>query len=300
MSKRLLLIMNPYSGKKIGKRYLADILEKFCRADYVPTVFLTTGPGNGRELAAQYGGDAELVVCLGGDGTFNEVVTGLLQAGADTPIGYSPCGSTNDFASSIGLHKDLLKATDDILCGSPHTYDVGQFGDRPFTYVASFGAFTRASYATPQNVKNALGHLAYVLEGIKDLPTIRPWHLRFETEEAVFENDYIFGAISNATSVGGILTLDPHTVDMNDGLLELLLIKMPSGAAELNECIRALQEQKYNSGVITFHSARQITVLADPDMPWTLDGERQDGSLRTEVCNLHNAIRLVTCEKRSK
>ncbi|MBQ5841409.1 MAG: YegS/Rv2252/BmrU family lipid kinase, partial [Clostridia bacterium] len=237
MSKRLLLIMNPYAGKRMGRRYLADILEKFCRGGYIPTVFMTTEQGQGRLLAAQYGREADVVVCVGGDGTFNEVVSGLLENGLDVPIGYIPCGSTNDFAGSIGLPRDLLKAADVMLEGAPRTYDVGQFGNRYFTYIASFGAFTRASYATPQNTKNVLGHLAYVLEGLKDLPSLRPWHLRFETEDAIFEGDYIFGAVSNSTSVGGILTLDPTRVDMNDGLLELLLVRMPANAAELNDCI---------------------------------------------------------------
>lgn len=291
--KRLLLIMNPYSGMKIGKRHLADILEKFCRAGYVPTVFMTTGPGNGLALAQQYAPQADLVVCVGGDGTFNEVVSGLLRAGAQMPVGYIPCGSTNDFANSIGLKRSLLRATDDILHGTPHRYDIGRFGDRYFSYVASFGAFTRVSYSTPQNVKNALGHLAYVLEGIKDLSSIRPQHVRFACDGQVFEDDYIFGAISNSTSVGGILTLDPSAVDMNDGQFELLLIKMPVTAMDLGECILALKQQKYDSPMITFHSTARLTVKADPAMDWTLDGEHEPGHAQVEVYNLHDAIRLI-------
>lgn len=296
MGKQLLLIMNPYSGMKVGKRYLADILERFCAAGYVPTVFMTTGPGNGRDMAAAHAAGKDLVVCLGGDGTFNEVVSGVLTSGADVPIGYIPCGSTNDFANSIHLNKNLIKATQDILEGTPHTFDIGRFGERYFSYVASFGAFTRASYATPQNVKNALGHLAYILEGIKDISTIRPQHLRIQTEQDTFEDDYIFGAISNSTSVGGVLTLDPKTVDMNDGLFELLLIKKPNNAAELSECIRSLLEQNYDSHMLTFHSTDRLTVTADPTMDWTLDGEREEGHEQIDVQNIHNAIRLITRE----
>ncbi len=187
----------------------------------------------------------------------------------------------------------MVKAAEDILTGTPHTYDVGQFGDRYFTYVASFGAFTRVSYSTPQNVKNALGHLAYILEGIKDLPSIRPRHVRFDCDNETFEGDYIFGAISNSTSVGGILTLDPDAVDMNDGLFELLLIRNPKNAIELSDCIRALGDQTYDSPLLTFHSTAHLTVIADPDMDWTLDGEKEEGHARVEVQNLHNAIRLI-------
>jgi YegS/Rv2252/BmrU family lipid kinase len=297
MSKRLLLIMNPYAGQKTGKKHLADILELFCKADYVPTVWLTTGTGNGYERAKAHAADADLVVCIGGDGTFNEVMSGVIDSGIDVPIGYIPCGSTNDFASGLGLSKTPLRAARDILEGTPKTYDVGRFDGRYFSYVASFGAFTRASYSTPQNLKNVLGHLAYVLEGIKDLPNIRPVHMRFETADAVFEDDYIFGAISNSTSLGGILTLSTDVVDMNDGLFELLLVKFPNTAAELNECIRCLQEKNYQSPMLTFHSTSRLTVTADESVDWTLDGEHEPGHAQITVENRHDAFRLITNTK---
>ena len=293
MSKRLLLILNPISGKMTGKRRLADVLEAFCRADYIPTVFTTTERGNAHDLAYTHGGEADLVVCLGGDGTFNEVVCGLLDGGHTTPIGYIPCGSTNDFASSIGLKKTVPAATAAILEGTPHTYDVGQFGNRCFSYVASFGIFSRASYATPQNVKNALGHLAYVLEGIKELSHIRSWHVKFEVDGDVVEGDYIFGAVSNSTSVGGVLTLDPHTVDMNDGKLELLLVKMPRNAAELSECVVALTKKKYDTDAITFLSGSDFVVTAAPDMEWSLDGEWGSGAATIHIRNRRDAITLI-------
>lgn len=298
--KKLLLIMNPYSGQKVGKRHLADVLEMFCREGYAPLTFMTTGPGNATELARTYGGQVDLVVCMGGDGTFNEVVSGMLEGKVDTPIGYIPCGSTNDFANSLKLQKNLRKAAQDILEGVPVTLDVGQFGQRYFSYVASFGAFTRASYATPQNVKNALGHLAYILEGIKDIANIRPYRLRIETEKEVFEGEYLFGAISNATSVGGILTLNPAAVDMNDGLLELLLIKPPKNPIELNDCIRSLQEQTYDSPMLTFSSVAQMRIYADPGMDWTLDGEYERGREDVTVRNVHNAIHLLLRPREGK
>lgn len=293
MQKRLLLILNPISGKKAGKRYLADVLEQFCRAEYTPTVYVTTARGNGRDIAYTHGGEADLVVCLGGDGTFNEVVTGLLEAGHKTPVGYIPCGSTNDFAAGIGLKKTIPAATAAILNGTPHTYDVGVFGDTYFSYVASFGIFTRASYATPQNVKNALGHLAYILEGMKELSNIRPWHARITVDGQTVEGDYLFGAVSNATSVGGVLNLDPKTVDMNDGRLELLLVKMPRNAVELSECIVALAEQRYDTPAILFMSGSDFTVEADPAMEWTLDGEKASGAATIHIHNRHNAITLI-------
>lgn len=293
MSKRLLLILNPISGKMTGKKHLADVIGKFCAADYAPMTFVTGAAGDATRLAARYGGDVDLVVVMGGDGTFTEVVTGLLQEGHTTPIGYIPCGSTNDFASAIGLKKTIPAAADAIINGTPHTYDVGLFGDRPFSYVASFGAFTRASYATPQNVKNALGHLAYLLEGIKDLGIIHPWHLSFEVDGNTVEGDYIFGAVSNSTTLGGILKLNKDIVDLNDGMLELLLVAMPRTIAELNECIVSLVEQRYDAPNLTFLSSREFAVSASAEMEWTLDGEWCGGVENVTIRNGHNAICLI-------
>ena len=293
MSKRLLLVLNPTSGKRAGKRHLADVVDRFCRADYIPTVFVTASRGDARRIVRTHGGEADLVVCLGGDGTFNEVVSGLLEGGHTTPIGYIPCGSTNDFASAIGLDKAITNAITAVLEGEPHTYDVGQFGDRYFSYVASFGIFSRTSYATPQNVKNALGHLAYLLEGVKELFDIHPWHVKVEVDGTVIEDDYLFGAVSNSTSVGGVLTLDPDAVNMNDGLLELLLVKMPRNAVELSDCIRALAEHRYDTDTITFLNGSDFTVTADPTMEWSLDGEWGSGAATLSIRNLKDAITLI-------
>lgn len=293
MSKNLLLILNPISGKMAGKRHLAQVLEKFCRADYAPLTFVTTGPGHATRLAEQYGGQVDLVVCLGGDGTFNEVVSGLLQGGHATPLGYIPCGSTNDFASSIGLKKAVPDAADAIIEGQPHTYDIGRFGERYFSYVASFGIFTRASYATPQDVKNALGHLAYLLEGVKELSNIHPHHVCLEVDGSVLEGDYLFGAVSNCLTVGGILALSPERVNMSDGKLELLLVKMPRNPVELSDCIRALVEQKYDSECITFLSGKEFTVTAPPEMEWSLDGEWEPGGQQVAIRILPGAVTLI-------
>lgn len=293
MAQRVLVIMNPNAGQRRGKRFLADILSVFREKEYVPTVLLTTGKGDAITLVKTYGKDADLIVCIGGDGTFNEVVTGILEAGLTTPIGYIPAGSTNDFANSLKLPKDMVKAARSIVDGSVRTVDIGRFDEKYFSYVASFGAFTKVSYATPQNVKNALGHLAYILEGVKDIPSIRPLHLRFETPNEVIEGDYLFGAISNSTSVGGILTLNPNVVDMNDGKFELLLIKAPATIAELNDIVIALTTQNYNYSSITFASASEITIYASPDIEWTLDGEWGGGAECFHVKNLHSAIHLI-------
>ena len=209
------------------------------------------------------------------------------------PIGYIPAGSTNDFANSLKLPTDPVAAAKQIAAGAPERFDVGRFTDRYFSYVASFGAFTKASYSTPQNVKNALGHAAYVLGGISEISQIRNEHLRLEIDGQVVEDDFLFGAISNSTSLAGILTLDPKLVDMSDGKFELLLVRSPQDLGEVSECLRALQTQKYNCRMVTFLSASQVRITASADMIWTLDGERGGGFEQVEAKMLHHALQLI-------
>ena len=291
--KKMLFVMNPYSGMRRASKYLADIIALYNRSGYEVTVHMTGGQGDATQVVESRAKDMDIVVCCGGDGTFNETISGLLRAGADVPVGYIPAGSTNDFASSLKLPTNIMQAALDVVEGEPVAYDVGKFGDRYFSYVASFGAFTRASYSTPQSVKNALGHTAYVLEGINELSQIKNEHVRMEIDGQVIEDDFLFGAISNSTSVGGILTLSPEIVDMADGQMEVLLVRAPRNLTEITECIQAVQSQKYNCSMITFQSARHVRIYADPQMPWTLDGEREEGHECVDAVSLHHAIRLM-------
>ena len=292
--KKMLFIMNPISGQKKAAKFLPEIISLFNRADYEVITYLTGCQGDATRMAALRGGDVDIVVCCGGDGTFNETITGLLENDIQVPVGYIPSGSTNDLANSLKLSSNPLKAAQDILEGTPAVYDVGKFGSRYFSYVASFGASTQTSYTTPQSIKNLLGHTAYVLSGISELSQIRKEHVRMEIDGEIVEDDFLFGAISNSTSVGGVLTLDPKVVNMSDGLLEILLVRAPHNLTEITECLQAFQAQDYNNcAMVTFRSARRVRILANPSMLWTLDGEREEGHWEVVAENLHHAIRLI-------
>ena len=297
MDKKNLIIMNPFSGKREANKYLTDIIDKLTKGGHMTTILTTTERGDGTVYASRYAGEFDLITCIGGDGTFNEVVAGLLDGGERVPVGYIPAGSTNDFANSLKLSTNILKATEDIVKGRLKTLDIGSFNGRKFSYVASFGAFTQTSYSTPQSVKNMLGHLAYILEGATSLTSIKPQHLKIEANGMPYEDDYIFGAISNSTSLAGILTLDPQYVDMNDGLFELLLVRSPKNPIELAEIVYMLTTQNYESNKITFVNADSFTIYADENMDWSLDGEYQEGCERIEIENLHNAIDIVVNDK---
>ena len=291
--KKMLFILNPCSGTRKANKVLTDILAIFNRADYQTQVYVTAASRDAVKAVKAYAPGMDLVVCCGGDGTFNETVTGLLESKLDIPLGYIPAGSTNDFANSLKLPLNPVKAARIIADGTARKLDIGQFGDRYFSYVASFGAFAKASYATPQNVKNALGHTAYVLEGIRELSQIRKNQVRLELDGEVLEDDYIFGAICNSTSVGGILTLDPNQVDMSDGLFEVLLVRAPRDLLEITECITAVQKQQYNCRMMTFRSAKEIKITTSADIPWTLDGEMAPGIDEITATNLRHAITLI-------
>lgn len=291
--KTILFVVNPYAGMRRINRYLSDVIGIFNRADYEVITYMTASQGDAVRYVEQNASRADLVVCAGGDGTFNETITGILNSGTDLPVGYIPCGSTNDFAASLKLSTNILQAARDIVAGTPVRYDVGKFGDRYFSYVASFGAFTRASYSTPQSVKNALGHTAYLLEGIQELSQLRAEHVRIELDDRVIEDDFLFGAVSNSISVGGILKLDPKQVDMRDGQFELLLVRAPRDLSEVSECIQALQKQQYNCAMITFARTARLRIQAKPTTRWTLDGEQGGGHESVLIENLQHAVQII-------
>lgn len=297
MNKKNLIIMNPCSGKKKANKFLTDIVDIFTKEGYMNTVLTTLKRGDGTVYAKEYASNFDLITCIGGDGTFNEVVAGLLENDIDVPIGYIPAGSTNDFASSLNLSGGIVKAAQDIVKGERVPLDIGSFNGRKFSYVASFGAFTQTSYSTPQSIKNMLGHIAYVLEGAASITSIRPEHLKIEADGKTYEGDYIFGAISNSTSFGGVLKINPEYVDMSDGKFELLLVKAPKNPIDLTEILYMLSNQDYNSGMLIFINADKFKIHANDKMAWSLDGEYQEGCQDIVIENLHHAVDVIINKK---
>lgn len=292
--KRLLLLVNPNAGTRQARRFLPEIISVFNRAGWLSSVYITEKRGDAVDFTRACAGSADLVVACGGDGTLNEVITGLQLGGHKTALGYIPCGSTNDFASGLGLPAAPLTACEAIVSGRPRTLDVGLFApDRYFSYTASFGAFTSVSWSTPQNVKNVLGHAAYILEGIRSLADIRPIHMRITADGQLFEEDYIFGAVCNSTSLGGVLKLEENVVDMNDGRFEALLIPFPADLLALNRILNALRTHHYEDESLQFLRASSFLFEGSQDTTWTLDGEAAEGSAQVSIKNIHNAIQLI-------
>ena len=292
--KSLHLIINPNAGTRQGRRFLPEMISVFNKAGYLCSVYVTEKRGDAVDFARAHAGEADLVVACGGDGTLNEVITGLQQGGHRTPLGYIPCGSTNDFASGLELPLAPLLAYDSIVFGNPRSLDVGLFGsDRYFSYTASFGAFTSVSWSTPQNVKNVIGHAAYILEGIRSLADIHPIHMKVTADGQEYEDDYIFGAVCNSTSLGGVLKLDDNEVHMSDGLFEALLIPFPPDLLVLNRILSALRTRHYDDPSLLFLRASKFSFTGASDIKWTLDGEEAEGAPVIEIRNIHNAVSLI-------
>lgn len=292
-ANRMLLIVNPRAGTMQSQRNLFKIVDSFCAAGYEVTVRITQAAGDAYATAAACGGRYDMVVCVGGDGTLNEVTNGLMSLPVRPRLGYIPCGSTNDFASSLRLPKRPLDAVGKILAGAPCPIDVGRFKDRYFNYVASFGAFTESSYAAPQATKNYLGHLAYILEGIKDLPKIRPYYVRVTVNNRTFEDEYIFGGVTNTLSMGGILKLDRLDVSLSDGVFEIILVKNPVNAIEVQKIISSLTRQQFDTDLIEIFRADRAEFVMDEPLVWTLDGERAQGDTRTVIEIIPGAIEIM-------
>ena len=272
--KRMLFIYNPRAGKELLKAQLSDIIDIFVKAGYEVVVYPTQSYRDAYKKILEFDASRyELIVCSGGDGTIDEVVTGMMHRSTRIPIGYIPTGTTNDFANSLHIPKGLLKAADNAVNGVVFPCDVGQFNDDIFVYVAAFGIFTDVSYETKQEVKNILGHLAYVLEGTKRLFNVPSYRIRVTHDGEEIEDEFILGMVTNSRSVGGFRNMIGKNVVFDDGLFEVTLIRKPTNPIALQEIIAALLiEQVDTKHMYTFKTG-EITFESLEEIPWTLDGE---------------------------
>ena len=291
---KTMVVVNPHAGRQNILREIRKVRQILAESGKEVTVVRTeTAEQAARVIRRSFTERPEILICCGGDGTLSRTVSEVLRAGKTLPLGYIPAGSTNDFASSLGLSKVPAKAAKQIAEGAPRLLDAGRIGRRHFVYAATFGAFTRTSYCTDQKRKNALGHLAYVLEGMKELPEIRAWPVRAETAEGeIYEGDYIFGALSNSTSFGGIVRLNPGEVDLSDGKFELMLVKAPRNPGEWGRILFSLLNGKYDRELISFAHTSKVRFFCQKPMPWSLDGEFAPGGGLLEAEALPRAIQL--------
>lgn len=291
--KKLLFVFNPLSGKGQVRGKLTDIVDIFVKAGYEVQIRPTQGPQDARQQVMEKAGKFDLVVCCGGDGTLDEVVGGMMLRKGRRPIGYIPAGSTNDFAVSLKLPRQMAKAAEAAVCGQPVACDVGNMNGNYFVYIAAFGLFTDVSYETPQEWKNLLGHAAYLLEGAKSIGSIKSYHMKITCDGECEEGDFLYGMVTNSTSVGGFKNMAGPNVHLDDGLFEVTFIKMPKNPLELSEILASLTSRRDETDLIYSAKAEQVLVEADEPVAWTLDGEFGGEHDRVLIQNERQAVEFM-------
>lgn len=297
MEQRVLLMVNPMAGRQKIRNELLYVVDTLTKAGYETIIYTTQGKDATRDLLAEKDSQFDRVICCGGDGTFNEILSATMHWNKRPILGYIPAGTTNDFAAGLKLPSDIREAAMNIVRGTPHTVDAGLFNTSYFSYVASFGAFTETSYSTPQNFKNALGHLSYILEGIKEIPAFTSYTVCVEADGQIYKDSYIFGAVSNARSVGGILKISDSLVDLNDGVFEVMMIKMPKTLMDLSAIVTSLislNPLKYDPSMFLFLQTKELKITFEQEMVWSLDGERVSGGKEARIACIKDAFKILT------
>lgn len=291
--KKLLFLFNPRSGRGQIRSVLPDILDIMVKNGYRVEVRTTQSRGDAALVTELRAREFDLVVASGGDGTLDEVVSGMMRSPEKVPIGYIPAGSTNDFGSSIGIGQDMVKAAETAVTGKPFAFDIGRFNDSSFVYVAAFGIFTEVSYQTSQDLKNIFGHAAYILEGAKQLRDIPSYRMQVEYDGNVLYDEFIFGMVTNSNSVGGFKTLLPSDVKLNDGLFEVTLVRNPKNPLELSEILNCLTTGRRDSSMFCCFQTSGIRFTASEKVPWTLDGEYGGSPVTAVVRDENRALEII-------
>lgn len=293
--KKVLFIVNPRSGKGEIQSELFNIIKIFNEADYEVSVNMTMRHNHAIEMIKDIDENLyDLIVCSGGDGTLNQVISGMIKYNKNIPLGYIPAGSTNDFANTLKLPMNMKEAAKNIVDGEKSLIDVGLFNkNNYFVYVASFGVLTSVSYNTPQDIKNTFGHFAYVVNGVKDIVNIKPVHVKCKTKENEFEGDYIFGSILNTTRLGGVVRIENIDVDLSDGLFEIVFIKYPQKMADLNKIFEGIINNNFDKEVFDFIKTDEIELEFDENISWSLDGEEVKSGKVVKIKNLNKEIEII-------
>ena len=295
--KKLLFIYNPHAGKAHIRNYLLSIIDTFTKAGYEVTAYPTQKHGDAVEMVIGRAAEFDLLVCSGGDGTLDEVVTGMMQCCVEIPLGYIPAGSTNDFAGSLKLPKDMVKAARIAVGDQLFACDVGSFNNDTFVYIAAFGLFTDVSYETNQQVKNVLGYMAYILEGVKRLSAIKSYPMKVIADGREYSDNFMYGMVTNSRSVGGFKNITGKNVELDDGLFEVTLIKRPKNAIELNNIMAALIGAKIDNNSMHCFKASHIEIETETEIPWTLDGEFGGNHKSVLIRNEKRAVNFKISEK---
>jgi len=294
--QKILLIVNPVSGmgKQRARTVIFNIVNFLSQHNCLTTIFATTHQGHATELVMSHAAAHDRIICCGGDGTLSEVLNGLVQLDKKVPVGYIPTGTTNDLAHAIGLASNVKSAMHLALFGAERELDLGTFNDgKYFSYVASFGAFSKVAYETPQWLKNRLGRASYFFYGISEIAAFRSHRVRIEADDIVIDGDFVFGSVSNSTVIAGVVKLPEEKIQLDDGKFEVMLVKTPKGPLDLHHIVQGLASQDYNEDSVLFFTASHVTFTFEGDVPWTVDGEYAGENYKVTIGNLHRKVKIM-------
>ena len=294
MAKKLLVVVNPTSGKMKMKSYLLEVCQIFCAAGFSVSVHVTASRRDAEKVVAAKSAEFDVVVSCGGDGTFNEVVTGAIKAEFGGAIGFLPCGTTNDLAETIGIPKSIPEAAQTVVSASPLPMDFGLFNEEQyFTYVATFGAFSEVAYSTDQKLKNLWGHAAYMAEALVKIKDLRGYRMRIRCDGTEIEDEFLFGAVANSLSIGGVMKLKPDEVDLSDGYHELVLMKKPKNATELGQLSKEFFSGNFENKSIILLRGKDVVFECEESLPWCIDGEFAGEHKSVRIQNLHRKLSVI-------
>ena len=281
--KKMLFIVNPKAGRTTLKNCLIDVIDVFCKKEYEVRIYLTQGVGDAARVVKEEGENYDVIVCAGGDGTLGNTVTGFMECGL-----------------SLEIPKEAIEAAEQLVAAAPFSVDVGELNKNYFVYVAAFGIFSDTSYATPQNMKNILGHAAYVLQGMKSLVNVPTYNLKIEFNNQTYTGEFMFGMISNSVSVGGYKSLTSHGVEFDDGLFEGVLIRKIQNLADLQRIINSLLLGNTNETNMVAFRTNRVVIESEEPIAWTLDGEYGGEYTRSEISVHRRAIALLVSPEEEK
>ncbi len=297
--KKLLFLYNAHSGREKIKNKLVSIIDIFAKAGYEITVHPTQAKDDAANTIISEGERYDTIVVSGGDGTLDEAVRGMIALGKNIPLGYIPAGSTNDFAKSMGISSNMTKAAETVIYGETFPCDIGSFNDSSFVYIAAFGILTEVSYETKQQIKNVFGHMAYVLEGVKSIGmgNFKPIELTITVGDRVIKDSFIYGMVSNSSSVGGFKSPLFKEVQLDDGKFEGIFVRYPEDPTDLNAVLASLIAGEPDAEYMYYFKASEFSITSEEPVSWTLDGENGGHHTDVHIKNLKHAISIIKPSK---
>ena len=278
MKKVCSVIFNPNSSG-INCTKIIEEISKILEENYQVKTYKSDEPGLGTKYVKEANKDSDLIISIGGDGTFDEIIRGIYNEKQKSLISHIPMGTTNDLGKTFNLTGSPVESLKQILSGKETTVDILTVNDIPYAYVAAFGYLTCIASDTPENLKKALGKSAYVLYGgTQTLRKPEVYNLKYEIDEKKYETNCIMGAISNSKGFAGFEFYNDFK--LNDGKFDVMFIPNMS-KIEMLKLLKTLAIDKKtivdNPSIVVHKNVDKIKIYFDkvPIDNWTLDGEKQ-------------------------